>query len=380
MRVVHIIKVTRISGAERHLLMLLQGLREQGIDAHFIILIQPDNPMDDMIAEATQRGIPIQSVIIYRHYDLTVVWRIRAMLHELQPDIVHTHLIHADLYGWLGAKLAWVKTIIASRHNDDNFRYHPITRLVSRVMWWLTDGGIAISSAIKSFVVNVEGARADKVDVVRYGMDYCWIPDAEIAAVYHSLRDELGLSQNTVILGMVNRLVEQKGIPYALQAFQVILSQFPDVHLVIAGDGDGATTLRKQADHLGISSNVHWLGWRSDAQALMGAFDVFLLPSLWEGFGLVLLEAMARRLPIVASSVSAIPEVVAHGENGLLIPPRDVDALVDAIQVLLHDRPLRKHMGLLGDDRLETVFHVQQMIQATISVYEKRIKPRKHDK
>ena len=376
MHVAHIIKVTRISGAERHLLVLLKGLREQGIDAHLIILTQPNSPMNNMIAEAEQHGIPIHNVTIYRHYDLTVVWRIRKILRDIQPDIVHTHLIHADLYGWLGAKIAWAKTIISSRHNDDNFRYHRLIRLVSRVMWWLTDGGIAISGAIKKFVVDVEGARDDKIDVVHYGMDYRWTPDEDIWSAYKSLRDELGLPRDTVILGMVNRLVEQKGIPYALQAFQVIITEFPQVHLVIAGDGDGAETLKKQADKLGISSNVHWLGWRNDAQALMGAFDVFLLPSLWEGFGLVLLEAMARRIPIVASSVSAIPEVVAHGENGLLIPPRDVDGLVNAIRLLLNDRPLRKYMGLLGDERLEQVFHVQQMVNATIAVYDKRCKDR----
>ncbi len=374
MRVAHIIKVTRISGAERHLLVLLRGLREQGIDAHLIILTQSDVPMDNMIAEAQKRDIPIHRVTIYRHYDLTVVWRIRSTLHKIQPDIVHTHLIHADLYGWLGAKVAGAKTVLASRHNDDNFRYHPLIQRVSRVMWWLSDGGIAISNSIKRFVVEVEGARDDKVDVVHYGMDYRWTDDDVLTSAYKGLREELDLHPDTVILGMVNRLVEQKGIPYALRAFQQIMTEFPQVHLVIAGDGDGADALKSQANELGISSNVHWLGWRNDAQTLMGAFDIFLLPSLWEGFGLVLLEAMSRRIPIIASSVSAIPEVVAHGENGFLIPPRDVDGLVDAVRILLNDRSLRKYMGLLGDVRLETVFHVQQMVNATIVVYEKRLK------
>jgi len=374
MRVAHIIKVTRISGAERHLLVLLKGLREQGIDAHLIILTQPDIPMDDMLDEAQQRDIPIHRLTIQRHYDLTVLWRIRKTLREIQPNIVHTHLIHADLFGFVGAKIAGVKTVIASRHNDDDFRYHRVLRLISRVMWWLTDGGIAISGAIKDFTVNVEGAREDKVDVVRYGLDYRWTPDDELTSAYRDLREELGLEPDTVIIGMVNRLVEQKGIPYALQAFQQIMTDYPQVHLVIAGDGPGADTLKAQANDLGIASNVHWLGWRTGGQILMGAFDIFLLPSLWEGFGLVLLEAMSRRIPIVASAVSAIPEVVSHGETGLLVPPRDVDGLITALRFLLDDRTLRKYMGLLGDDRLEQVFNVDQMVSATIAVYQKRLK------
>jgi len=375
MRVAHIIKVTRISGAERHLLVLLRGLREQGIDAHLIILTDPDIPMDNMLDEAKQCGIPIHRLTIYRHYDLTVLWRIQSILRKIKPDIVHTHLIHADLFGYIGAKIGGVKTVIASRHNDDDFRYQPMIKRLSRVLWWLSDGGIAISGAIKQFTVNVEGARDDKVDVVRYGLAYRWIPDDDIHTAYLELRQELGLPDDALILGMVNRLVEQKGVPFALRAFQQIKTDFPQVHLVIAGDGDGADALKSLADELGIASNVHWLGWRNDAQRLMGGFDIFLLPSLWEGFGLVLLEAMSRRIPIVASNVSAIPEVVSHGETGYLVPPRDVDALTDAIRLLLSDRSLRKYMGLLGDDRLEQVFGVQQMVEATIAVYNKRTNP-----
>ncbi len=374
MRVAHIIKVTRISGAERHLLVLLKGLRDAGVDAHLIILTEPETPMDDMLSEAQQRNIPIHRLVIHRDYDIRILWQIRQTLRYIQADIVHTHLIHADFFGWIGAKLAGVKTVIASRHNDDAFRYHPVLSKVSRVLWWLTDGGIAISGAIKDFTLGIEGASAKKIDVVRYGLEYRWIPDEELKQAYQALREELALPESTVILGMVCRLVEQKGIPYALQAYVNIQEQFPDVHFVIVGDGELGDELKRQSQGLGISEHVHWLGWRSDAQALMGGFDIFLMPSLWEGFGLVLLEAMSRRIPIIASDVSAIPEVVQHNETGLLIPPRAVDELTHAIEILLTDRPLRKYMGLLGEDRLQHVFSVEQMVKQTLTIYQKRIK------
>ena len=116
---------------------------------------------------------------------------------------------------------------------------------------------------------------------------------------------------------------------------------------------------------------MHWLGWRADAADLMAAFDVILVPSLSEGFGLVLLEAMSRRVPVIASRVGAIPEVALDGETGILFEPRDVAALTNAILRLLSDRSLRKYMGLLGAATLEERFSIQRMVDGTIAVYDK---------
>jgi glycosyltransferase involved in cell wall biosynthesis len=165
--------------------------------------------------------------------------------------------------------------------------------------------------------------------------------------------------------------VEQKGIPYALEALRRIRSDLPRAHLVIAGDGEKAAELRRLASKLGVADRVCWLGWRGDAVDLMAAFDVFLLPSLHEGFGLVLLEAMSRRVPIIASNVGAIPEIVVDGETGILVEPRAADGLAKAMTRLLKDRALRKYMGLLGAARLEERFSVERMVSSTIAVYDR---------
>jgi len=189
-------------------------------------------------------------------------------------------------------------------------------------------------------------------------------------AARRALSAELRLDSDALLLGMVCRIVEQTGIPYALRACQQIQDRFPTANLVIAGDGDLRPQLEALARELGIDANVHWLGWRSDAAKLIGAFDALLMPSLWEGFGLVLLEAMSRRVPVIANRVSAIPEVVVHGETGLLVEARDVDALAAAMARLLEDHALRQHMGLLGAARLEERFSVERMVSATIAVYQ----------
>ena len=371
MRVAHIIKVTRISGAERHLLVLLSALRSRDVDAHLLILVENNKPMDDMVSEAQDRGIPIRRLTIHRDYDLSLLFKIRRALREIKPDIVHTHLIHADVYGLLAAKLAGIRSVISSRHNDDQFRFHPILRRISPMIWRMTDGGIAISAAIKHFMLEVEDAPRHKISIVNYGLEHEWIPDEDLRAARDSLCVELHLESDALLLGMVCRIVEQKGIPYALQAFQRVSDCFPAANLVIAGDGDLRPQLEALAQELGIDAKVHWLGWRGDAVDLIAAFDVLLLPSLWEGFGLVLLEAMSRRVPVIASRVSAIPEVVVHGETGILVEAREVDELATAMTRLLEDRALRQHMGLLGAARLEEHFSVGRMVSGTVAAYEK---------
>ena len=369
MRIAHIIKVTRISGAERHLLILLGGLREQGMDARLIMLVERGKPMDDMAAAAQERAIPLTRLTIRGHYDIPLLWRLRRALRATSPDIVHTHLIHADMYGYAAAKLARVGTVISSRHNDDQFRYRPRWRRLNRQLWRRLDAGIAISGAVANFAEIIEDAPRDKLHIVRYGMEYRWLSDETIERARHSLRDELGLPLDTPLLGMVCRLVQQKGVPYSLEALRRIQSDFPQARLVVIGDGEKAGELRQLATALGVAERVHWLSWRDDAAELMTGLDVLLAPSLWEGFGLVILEAMARRVPVIASRVSALPEVVVHGETGILIESRDVDGLTQAIARLLSDRALRKYMGLLGTARLEEHFSAQRMVDETAKVY-----------
>src|SRR5690606_33724859 len=125
-----------------------------------------------------------------------------------------------------------------------------------------------------------------------------------------------------------------------------VAAQIPNACLLIAGDGPLRTQLEAEAAALGLGDAVRFLGWRDDVAQLMHAFDLLLVPSIWEGFGLVILEAMTHQLPTVASAVSAIPEIVVDGETGLLVPPRDVDALAGALVSLFVDVPLRKHMGM----------------------------------
>ncbi len=365
MRVVHVMKIKGIAGAERHLLLLAAGQRQRGWDARIVMLVNPDQPMDDMLAEAGARGIPIQQLAIHNWADLSLLRRLRAVLRELRPQVVHTHLQHADLFGIPAARLAGAPVVISSRHNDDPRRRWLPLRLLNRGLWALADGGIGISEALTRFTIAFEGASPAKMRTIYYGVTI--EPPLDSSAMRRRLRSELGLPPDCVTVGVACRLIEQKGVAYAVEAFKRVAPDYPNVYLLIAGEGPLRPALERQAAPLG--DRVRFLGWRHDIPAFLAGLNVLLVPSLWEGFGLIMLEAMAQQVAIIGSAVSAIPEVVADGETGLLVPPRDPDALAGALARLLADAPLRQHMGLLGRDRLEARFSAERMVSETTALY-----------
>lgn len=372
MRVTHVVKVKGIAGAENHLLTLLPGLLARGADVRLLYLHEPHLPVDEFLHAAESRGIPTQRLPIRGSVDPLMTRRIARALGEHPPHIVHTHLLHADLYGIPAAHLVRVDgrrpAVVSSRHNDDAFRLSGRQRALNRTLWRLTDRGIAISEAVRDFSIRVEGARPDQIETIPYGLE---APPADPSAARAAARQGLGFAAHERIVGMTCRLVEQKGVAYALEAFARVVDGRPDARLVIIGDGPLRMSLETQASLLGLGSRARFLGWKADAARLMPAFDLFLMPSLWEGFGLVLLEAMAASLPIIASEVSAIPEVVVQDETGFLVPPRDVTKMSHELTRLLDDLPLARHMGMMGRERLETTFSPARMVERTLAVYER---------
>jgi glycosyltransferase involved in cell wall biosynthesis len=364
MRVVHLIKATGLAGAEAHLLVLLEGLRRAGIEAQLLILVEPGNPAEALGRAAAERGIPAARRVILSDLDVSLWPRLARDFRHVRPAIVHTHLIHADVHGLVAARLASVPIVVTTRHNLNPFRARPFFRLLHRFYWPAVDAAIAVSDGVRRFSVDVEHAAPAGVRTIRLGID-----EPEAGADPAALRAELGIAASDRVVGMVGRLVEQKGFVFGLEAFARVADRFPNCRLVVAGDGPLRRVLERHAQGLGVSARVLFLGWRPDAAALMSAFDVLLVPSLWEGFGFVILEGMQRGLPIVASAVGGVPEVVADGTTGLLTQPRDVAGIGRALAELLADDPHRQRLGRLARERAREHFSAQRMVADTIELY-----------
>jgi glycosyltransferase involved in cell wall biosynthesis len=240
-------------------------------------------------------------------------------------------------------------------------------RVLHHRLWRWTDAGIAISEAIRQFAITVEGAPEQRMHTIHYGLNPASVQAPTGARA--ELCEQLDLPPDVLIIGSVCRLIEQKGLIYGLRGFAQIVDQFPEAHYVIAGDGPLRAALESDTRALGIDAKVHFIGWRNDPYTIMAALDVFLAPSLWEGFGLVFLEAMALCVPIISTRVSAIPEVVEDGVTGWLIPPADADAIAQTLAETLAHPMLLRERGNRGRQRLEREFTTETMIERTLALY-----------
>lgn len=364
LKLLHIQKAEIVAGCENHLLTLLPNLHDRGYDITMLALTPPNQADNPFVQAMRSRGIPTVTMPIRGKLDWQLLPNLVQFLRQSSYHLVHTHLIHADFYGGLAAKLANVPYICSTRHNDDAFRRHPLLRQLLQWQSQCFHELICISEHVKQFTQTVERVTPEKLTIIPYGFsvtenrrDRTW-------------RSQMGWEEQTPVLGNVARLTAQKGQHTLLQAMPLVLQQFPNTQLVMVGDGELRESLQQLATELDLTPQVHFLGYQANGAEWMANFDLLVHPSRWEGFGLVLLEAMAAKLPIVATQVSAIPEIVQSGETGLLIPPEDPIALAQAICRILSDRAIAQQMGLAGYQRLQQHFTVQAMVDRTCQLYQ----------
>jgi glycosyltransferase involved in cell wall biosynthesis len=347
--------VQGIGGAEQHLLALLPALRERGVDARFLSL-DGGLDADRFHAALEDRDVPYRRVRIGRDASARVVREtVRAVSAE-RPDLLHTHMVHADVYGSIAAHALRVP-FVSTRHNDDRYLLGPF-RFVDRTFMHGVGRIVAISDAVRVFHERA-GLPAGKLETVHYGLDVAPAIPSEVTPA------DAGIPEHARLVLAIGRLIEQKDHATLLRAF----ARLDDAHLAILGWGPLENRTRALAAELGVASRVHVLG-RVEPRDWLARADVFAHTSRWEGFGIVLLEAMLNRLPVVATRVSAIPEIVIDGETGYLAAAGDDTAIAAAINRLLEDEVASRALGAAGYERVRAEFSVDRMTERTIAVYE----------
>jgi glycosyltransferase involved in cell wall biosynthesis len=347
MKVVHVHRIRGIGGSERHLLTLLPALRDLGVDVSFVGLDDPAGVPEPFYAELK---VPFERLAAPRDLDPRLAVRLTRTLRALGPDVVHTHLVHADVYGAVapGARL------VSTKHNPDPFRAGAF-RYVERALARRAARVIAISEAVRCFSVEQVGLPAEKVNVVHYGLDE--LPPA--------WGDNPPLELGEPLLLAVCRLAPQKGLETAVRALPVI----PGAVLLVLGEGPERAALTSLAAGLGVGDRLLLPGRVGNVAALYRRADLVVHPARWEGFGLAMLEAMLAGKPVVAARAGSAPELVVHGETGLLVPVDDPGALAEAVASLLADRDRAQAMGRAGLDRARAEFSVARMAERTAAIY-----------
>lgn len=331
--------------------LLARELRRKVAIAEVAELVRNISPVNDLIA----------FVKIYR------------LIRRGRFDIVHTHSSKAGILGRVAARLAGVPHIVHTPHG------HVFTGYAGRI---LTALFIFLERRVATFTDRIIGLTDEEVwehlerdigDPVQFvsipsGVDLEPFSTRPRAFRRSTILAAIGLPERAFLIGSVGRLERVKGHIYLLEAFATLAPSFPDLFLAVVGDGELADPLRAFAQRSGISDRVRFLGWRDDTAVLLHAFDLFVLPSLNEGMGRALVEAMAAGLPIVATRAGGIPEVLGEGEAGLLVEAGSAAALAQGIEQLLLNRALRVRFGRAARKRARC-YSVEGMLQKIEALY-----------
>lgn len=312
-----------------------------------------------LIQVAERKGVrffPLASLIraIEPLNDLISLWSLFRIIRKEKPDLVHTHSSKAGLLGRLAAWLNRVPVVVHTAHGHVFYGHfgRVLSRafiVVERLAARITDRMIALTEGERNDYLRYGVSKPEKTVTIHSGVNVDRFSRRDaVSSDKPALTNGLGLDPDRLVVGTVGWLLPIKGPMILLKAMLRVWKVRPDIQLVFVGKGDLEDLLKREAEYRRVDGQVHFLGWRDDIEAVLPVFDLFVLPSLNEGMGRVLVEAMAAGKPIVASNTGGIPDLVVHGKNGLLVAPGDPEELAGAIQYLI-DHPQRtKDMGDYG--------------------------------
>ena len=357
LKTLHIETGRHLYGGALQVASLVRGLQSRG---HRAVVLCPrgSGVEKELSADAPVVGVPFAG-----DADLLFVARAVRAIRAEKPDVVHLHSRRgADIFGGAAARICRVPAVVLSRRVDDPISLGILNRLRFGP---LCDRVIAISDGIRGELLRA-GVPAPKVEMVRSCVDVCQ---------YRAPRDrrwfgeEFGVPPDAAVVGVIAQLIERKGHDYLLRAMPAILRRFPECRTVFFGQGPRRAQLEESARELEVEDRIVFAGFRPDLPRVLPNLDLVVHPATMEGLGVSLLQTAAAGVPIVASAVGGIPEIVIDGETGLLVPPRDSDAIAAAAVRVLEDRESADRMARAAAAHVESAFGVDQMVEGNLRVY-----------
>lgn len=369
-RVMHVFGGRIRSGVETFVLKLAEMQRD--VLGEVILTPLADGPFAE---ESRSLGFTVVPLGKKRRFDVFSVPRLARIIKEHRVDIVHSHAINGTFYASPAGRMARVGGHVCHFHAptveslEDIWRWKLPRVLAYRYHLRLTrwcDRVVAVNPLLQQDLIR-NGVPAGKVRFIPNGIDarqYEWT-DAD----RESIRRELRLSAGATVVGTHARLAAFKNLSMFLDVAARLLVDGQDVFFVIAGDGPQGAMLKQKAARLGITDRVRFIGWRKDIPRVLAAFDIFVLTSTSEGFGLSMVEAMAARKPVVATDVEGPKIIVRHQQTGLRVANRDVGQMVDALRLLIRDEDMARRFGQAGRAVVEREFSIEALTRNVQNVY-----------
>lgn len=371
-RVLHLIHGEHWSGGEQSLYLLLKYMDRRRYEPTLVCLAE--GLLRERVAAL---GIPTEVVPMKSKVDLGVAWGVAKIATQLRPDLLVTQTARTNLVGRLARLLCGVPilSVVQAPISRDTNAERPgrTNALVERLTSFLTQRYVAVSRAVAKDLCSL-GVRSSKIGVIYNSFDPMMLERAPYARV---LREELELSPEAPLVGMVASFRPRKGAEYLIDAMAEVVREIPEALLVLVGHGDWVKgedylqVLRDRARDRGIAANLRTLGFRKDVEEVLSSLSIKVLPSVFgEGSSLVLMEAMALGVPVIASDTEGNNEVVEHERSGLLVPARDAQALAAAILRVLSDADCAQRLGGAGQERVISLFAADQMARAYLDEYD----------
>lgn len=367
-KILHLISGSGLLGAESVVLELAKETTQAGYWVAIGIFENSRNPHLELAEVAEKLGLRVHIFPCTGRFDFGTISGIRNFIQREKPDLLHTHGYKSDFYAFAATrnKLPWIVTNHLWKRTTFNLKlYASLDRFLIRCSKCI----IAVSDEIAAEMVRM-GLPSEKIAVIDNGIDLRRFSKTE---KNEQLRKSFGFDTNSKMIGTVASLTEEKGHLYLLKAAKEILFIHPEARFLIVGDGVQRRQLEEKVSELGLLGKVIFTGSRRDIPEILSTLDMFVLPSLKEGLPMALLEAMAARLPVVATNVGAVPKVIAHKETGYLVQPRNTESLCAAVCELLSDTTKAVSIGLQGRRRVENQFSSKAMTERYFEVYTKAL-------
>ncbi len=360
--VVHLVEELTIGGLEKILTAIVLNLDKKKYNVSVWCLREGGFFADKLVKE----GMDVKVLHISTSRNPLSIYKLYKLLKHHKFDIIHTHAYSAGTIGRISAFLAGIPVIIS--HNQNVYgHYNKYYHFVEWLLSYITDKIICVSDKVMKFTNETQGIDTKRLITIYNGIEeFCSVSKKETL----DLRKKFNIPISSPVIGTIAQFSEKKGLEYLLRSASVLFKDQRDVIFLLVGDGTIKGRLEQLCADLKIENNVIFVGERNDIPEMLSLIDIFVLPSITEGLPLAMLEAMSCGKPVIATSVGGVPEIVENGVSGILVQPKDSDALCGAMREMLSDVGMRDRMGREGQMICEKGFSSRAMVNQIENLYD----------